>query len=128
MACNYNISPAIPRMSSLDSSTSDDLTSHYGSVTSLVTSPPPLMTSQPHYGSVTSLASSQRDQYGSITSLASSTSLISPQVRQGNYLFAKFILHAHWGVFFYLKGMPRVKGRFEFGVDAYQGRLRGWAL
>lgn len=50
-----------PRMSSLDSTTSDD-----GSQGA-------------HYGSVTSLASGQRDQYGSITSLASSTSLISPQ-------------------------------------------------
>lgn len=50
-----------PRMSSLDSTTSDD-----GSVGA-------------QYGSVTSLASGQRDQYGSITSLASSTSLISPQ-------------------------------------------------
>lgn len=51
-----------PRMSSLDSTNSDD-----GSMGA-------------HYGSVTSLASGQRDQYGSITSLASSTSLISPQV------------------------------------------------
>lgn len=50
-----------PRMSSLDSTTSDE-----GSLGA-------------HYGSVTSLASGQRDQYGSITSLASSTSLISPQ-------------------------------------------------
>lgn len=50
-----------PRMSSLDSTNSDD-----GSMGA-------------HYGSVTSLASGQRDQYGSITSLASSTSLISPQ-------------------------------------------------
>ncbi|XP_042240918.1 pro-interleukin-16-like isoform X2 [Homarus americanus] len=50
-----------PRMSSIDSTTSDD----------------GLMGA--HYGSVTSLASGQRDQYGSITSLASSTSLISPQ-------------------------------------------------
>lgn len=51
-----------PRMSSLDSTNSDE----------------GLMGAQ--YGSVTSLASGQRDQYGSITSLASSTSLISPQV------------------------------------------------
>ncbi|CAL4063193.1 unnamed protein product, partial [Meganyctiphanes norvegica] len=50
-----------PRMSSLDSNTSED-----GSIGA-------------HYGSITSLASGQRDQYGSITSLASSTSLISPQ-------------------------------------------------
>lgn len=50
-----------PRMSSLDSNTSDD-----GSLGA-------------HYGSVTSLGSGQRDQYGSITSLASSTSLISSQ-------------------------------------------------
>lgn len=49
-----------PRMSSLDSNTSED-----GSIGA-------------HYGSITSL-SGQRDQYGSITSLASSTSLISPQ-------------------------------------------------
>ncbi|KAK4327584.1 hypothetical protein Pmani_001941 [Petrolisthes manimaculis] len=52
------VSSSHPRMSSLDSTTSDD---------------------GAHYGSVTSLASGQRDQYGSITSLASSTSLISPQ-------------------------------------------------
>lgn len=60
-----------PRMSSLDSTTSDE-----GSLGN-------------HYGSVTSLASGQRDQYGSITSLASSTSLISPQVSKHQHFLTQ---------------------------------------
>ncbi|RXG58650.1 hypothetical protein Avbf_10357 [Armadillidium vulgare] len=53
-----------PRMSSLDSTASDD--GSQGGCGIL-------------YGSVSSLASGQRDQFGSITSLSSSTSIISPQ-------------------------------------------------
>ena len=64
----FGLSPSHHRMSSLDSTTSDE--------SSIPT---------PHncYGSVSSLISGQtnlKDHYGSITSLASSTSLISPQV------------------------------------------------
>ena len=64
---NGGVAPCHNRMSSLDSTTSDESsipTPHY-------------------YGSVSSLLSGQtnlKDHYGSITSLASSTSLISPQV------------------------------------------------
>ena len=64
----FGLSPGHHRMSSLDSTTSDE--------SSIPT---------PHncFGSVSSLISGQnnlKDHYGSITSLASSTSLISPQV------------------------------------------------
>ncbi len=65
----FGSAPSHNRMSSLDSTTSDESsipTPHY-------------------YGSVSSLLSGQannvKDHYGSISSLASSTSLISPQVR-----------------------------------------------
>jgi len=64
----FGLSPSHHRMSSLDSTASDE--------SSIPT---------PHncFGSVSSLISGQtnlKDHYGSITSLASSTSLISPQV------------------------------------------------
>ena len=63
------MSPCHNRMSSLDSTNSDESS---------------IPTPQHCYGSVSSLISGQtnmRDHYGSISSLASSTSLISPQVR-----------------------------------------------
>ena len=65
----YEMSPCHNRMSSLDSTNSDESS---------------IPTPQHCYGSVSSLISGQtnnmRDHYGSISSLASSTSLISPQV------------------------------------------------
>ena len=64
------MSPCHNRMSSLDSTNSDESS---------------IPTPQHCYGSVSSLISGQtnmRDHYGSISSLASSTSLISPQVRR----------------------------------------------
>ena len=64
-------SPCHNRMSSLDSTNSDESS---------------IPTPQHCYGSVSSLFSGQtnnmRDHYGSISSLASSTSMISPQVKQ----------------------------------------------
>lgn len=65
------MSPCHHRMSSLDSTNSDESS---------------IPTPQLCYGSVSSLISGQtnlRDHYGSISSLASSTSLISPQELQG---------------------------------------------
>merc|ERR1711902_25444 len=65
------MSPCHNRMSSLDSTNSDESS---------------IPTPQHCYGSVSSLISGQtnmRDHYGSISSLASSTSLISPQELQG---------------------------------------------
>ena len=65
------ISPSHNRMSSLDSTASDE------------SSIPTPSGSHNYYGSVSSLVSGRenlKDHYGSITSLASSTSLISPQV------------------------------------------------
>ena len=63
------MSPCHNRMSSLDSTNSDESS---------------IPTPQHCYGSVSSLIGGQnnnmRDHYGSISSLASSTSLISPQV------------------------------------------------
>ena len=62
------MSPSHNRMSSLDSTTSDESS---------------IPTPHNYYGSVSSLISGRenlKDHYGSITSLASSTSLISPQV------------------------------------------------
>jgi hypothetical protein len=68
----YEMSPCHNRMSSLDSTNSDESS---------------IPTPQHCYGSVSSLISGQtnnmRDHYGSISSLASSTSLISPQELQG---------------------------------------------
>ena len=67
------MSPCHNRMSSLDSTNSDESS---------------IPTPQHCYGSVSSLISGQtnmRDHYGSISSLASSTSLISPQVRELKY-------------------------------------------
>jgi len=67
------MSPSHNRMSSLDSTASDE---------SSIPTP-----SHNYYGSVSSLISGRnenlKDNYGSITSLASSTSLISPQELQG---------------------------------------------
>lgn len=68
---NYGpgISPSHNRMSSLDSTTSDESS---------------IPTPHNYYGSVSSLISGRenlKDHYGSISSLASSTSLISPQVK-----------------------------------------------
>jgi hypothetical protein len=76
----FGLSPSHHRMSSLDSTTSDE--------SSIPT---------PHncYGSVSSLISGQtnlKDHYGSITSLASSTSLISPQVNSFFYGLIEYIL------------------------------------
>ena len=67
------ISPSHNRMSSLDSTTSDESS---------------IPTPHNYYGSVSSLISGRenlKDHYGSISSLASSTSLISPQVRNRNF-------------------------------------------
>jgi len=65
----FGLSPGHHRMSSLDSTTSDESS---------------IPTPHNSFGSVSSLISGQnnlKDHYGSITSLASSTSLISPQVQ-----------------------------------------------
>merc|ERR1719277_1387115 len=65
------ISPSHNRMSSLDSTTSDESS---------------IPTPHNYYGSVSSLVSGRenlKDHYGSISSLASSTSLISPHELQG---------------------------------------------
>ena len=72
------MSPCHNRMSSLDSTNSDESS---------------IPTPQHCYGSVSSLISGQtnnmRDHYGSISSLASSTSLISQQELQG--LIGKYL-------------------------------------
>ena len=68
MPPGQGISPSHNRMSSLDSTTSDESS---------------IPTPHNYYGSVSSLISGRenlKDHYGSISSLASSTSLISPQV------------------------------------------------
>ena len=68
-AYGQGISPSHNRMSSLDSTTSDESS---------------IPTPHNYYGSVSSLVSGRenlKDHYGSISSLASSTSLISPHVR-----------------------------------------------
>ena len=67
-AYGQGISPSHNRMSSLDSTTSDESS---------------IPTPHNYYGSVSSLISGRenlKDHYGSISSLASSTSLISPHV------------------------------------------------
>ena len=88
------MSPCHNRMSSLDSTNSDESS---------------IPTPQHCYGSVSSLISGQtnmRDHYGSISSLASSTSLISPQVRHSKTFITPSLKFSVKREIFFMKNLP----------------------
>lgn len=88
------MSPCHNRMSSLDSTNSDESS---------------IPTPQHCYGSVSSLISGQtnmRDHYGSISSLASSTSLISPQVRHLKTFITPSLQFSAKREIFFMKNLP----------------------